>query len=963
MYPADPTGVYASRILEFGFSCCNEKKVGENFVIVFTDAQGTLEFVFCHWPNTQLILCISSALPWCACFHGLLDIISRNELYRESRWPAFQPFLSRLLSTRPPPQPIDYVTCQDPFSVNRHLKFRIPSSNSPHNLKYVMEYYNALDVSLWIHVFVCLILERSVLFYSKRLSRLTACVIAAVSLLHPLQWVHSFYPLIPKKVIEVLGCPAPFVAGIHSCNLQAAMEHVNSGTCVVDLDAGRINLYQSSESTENDSDGEFATPKAVYEFLRRHLKDLQRQLNSAMRLNKASDSNWKRVDGEACQFFEQLTKPFFYMIANLLGCYSDCIVNNRGSPEVDIDLLIARQKCPGLEPFFRTLCEAQAVQLFLDGRVRNPPDPSTDAFESFCLTLRGSNKQGCRKQRLSSTVSAPSTPVPIAVTLNGSTLTSNGGSGLIRGQYLDVDLPSFGTQRWVQSKKLKNPGEPCSWDKQKNIAKYPKNAPTSAYSWANISQKLRAQAITLRNLSSSKEMISSRNGIDRRATIGITQDDVDTRCQLEGYRPPRPSVLPEVRCSPLTGSTPGLRESTREPSRLPRPTSTIARNDHSKILSHIPTEWRAPRKPDAHLGTLALPVKYAQTIASQSTPEPKPKPPPRPPPPQALQSITAAEARSRTVLSQPDEFSPPILESPILPVFVPPSHHRPVQNFPTSICDTAPPRPPLDTVASEAIVPNLPPTRAFNSLRGSTRSRTHYTDCAPPPIPPRNPSIRSGPRLFAPSPVGTIRLAPASNLLHRRLASRYKRTTETRSSLDRVPSPPLRDRELETKPTQTLPTSGRQPSYENVLFGDGNAPTATIPRSLHLPRSRSETIHLPLNPNLYQEVNKLNIYPSSSLQHRSRSTGQLANGDSYSLKSRDSGHTDSSAVENAVWLKRKYATFAERRRTNRVPYYRLHRARTVSVHRSSAYLTSNANNLGGSQGAAPIASEESNSIE
>ncbi|KAA3681154.1 uncharacterized protein DEA37_0009594 [Paragonimus westermani] len=282
-----------------------------------------------HWNRGFRLLCsvchiFSNGLPWFGCFHGLLDIIWRNDLYRDSRWHVLHPFLSRLMTTGPPPPSVDHVTCSDPFNISRHIKFRIPTSSSPHNLKYVMEYYNALDTSLWIHIFVCLLLERSVLFHSKRLSRLTSCVLASVSLLYPLQWVNSFYPLIPKRVIEVLGyvafiffilifvidrCPVPFVAGIHACNLEAAMENINPGTCLVDLDTGVVRMFEEK----------FVTPKAVYHFLRHEMKDVQRQLKAALNPKKTKNVNWKKVDGEACNFFEQLTKPFFRLIVNLLG--------------------------------------------------------------------------------------------------------------------------------------------------------------------------------------------------------------------------------------------------------------------------------------------------------------------------------------------------------------------------------------------------------------------------------------------------------------------------------------------------------------------------------------------------------------------------------------------------------------------------------------------------------------------
>ncbi|VDP43442.1 unnamed protein product [Schistosoma curassoni] len=35
---------------------------------------------------------------------------------------------------------------------------------------------------------ICLLLERSLLFCSRRLTKLTACVLTSVSLLYPIQW-------------------------------------------------------------------------------------------------------------------------------------------------------------------------------------------------------------------------------------------------------------------------------------------------------------------------------------------------------------------------------------------------------------------------------------------------------------------------------------------------------------------------------------------------------------------------------------------------------------------------------------------------------------------------------------------------------------------------------------------------------------------------------------------------------
>ncbi|TPP62744.1 hypothetical protein FGIG_05941 [Fasciola gigantica] len=546
LYPPDASEIYTTRILEFGFACCNEKRVGEEFVIVFTDQTGSLEYVFCLCPNESYILCISSALPWCSCFRALLDIIWRNELYQDARWSTLETMLTRLMHTAPPPLSVSYVTCPDPFNIDRDLKFRIPTPRFPHTLKYVMEYYNSLDTSLWIHVFVCLLLERSVLFFSDRLTRLTSCILAAVSLLYPLQWVHSFYPIIPRKVIQVLECPVPFVAGIHACSLPDALDHLSSGTCLVDLDKGQMTIFRGPDNLHSVRLEDFSTPKAVYHFLSHQLKDVQNQLGDAMQSKKSKYANWKRVDGETCAFLDQLTRPFFRLIVNLLGCYPDCIVENLGIPEVDVDALVACQSCPGLESFMRNLCESQTVRLFLDNRARQIPDPSTDLFEVVSATLRADAKP----QRTCKSTSADTTryrnpAVPIAFAVNGSSHTvSSHRPNTSRIKSSPPYRPiNFGSVLWLRSKKMKRPGEPYSWESLSSNMRHISGSKSSltSHSWT---QKLRAQASTLRNLSRSREYLSPENRSPASLHSEPLRASYRNRSRARTLAPPSSSMRP-----------------------------------------------------------------------------------------------------------------------------------------------------------------------------------------------------------------------------------------------------------------------------------------------------------------------------------------------------------------------------------------------------------------------------------
>nr|CAH8842324.1 unnamed protein product [Trichobilharzia regenti] len=468
-YPTNLSEVYTERIIEFAF-CCNKRSTVDEFVIIFTDAKGVLEFVFCYQPNENFLLCISSKLPWCECFHSLLSILWRHGLYRDTHWPIMEPFFSHLYSTTPPHLPTDRIQCANPFNPSMGFVLRIPTSQSPHYLNYVMEYYNALDLSLWIHIFVSLLLERSLLFCSRRLTKLTACVMTAVSLLYPIRWAHSFYPLIPDKVLGVLECPVPFVAGIHICNLDKAKQYLSAGTRLIDLDTGRVSVYEpSTDLLQNEQTNmEFGTPKAIFSFLHHQLKEVQRQLNVSM-------NSKKQVDGEILDCFEKLTHPFFELIVNLLGCYTECLIEEDSDPGVDLDALVACQSCPGLESFLRAMLESQTIQLFLDQRSRQPPDKTVDSFEYRACELRDQAKH-IYQYKTSVSIAPIFTTSLSNITLNSTKCEMKIGRKKI----------NFGSPEWLRAKKLKNPGRICHTgliDTSKRVKS------EAAFNWNILSRK------------------------------------------------------------------------------------------------------------------------------------------------------------------------------------------------------------------------------------------------------------------------------------------------------------------------------------------------------------------------------------------------------------------------------------------------------------------------------------------
>lgn len=63
-------------------------------------------------------------------------------------------------------------------------------------------------------IFASMLYERRIIFVSRRLYRLSACVQAANAIIYPMHWQHIFIPVLPKHLSECLLAPMPFLIGV-----------------------------------------------------------------------------------------------------------------------------------------------------------------------------------------------------------------------------------------------------------------------------------------------------------------------------------------------------------------------------------------------------------------------------------------------------------------------------------------------------------------------------------------------------------------------------------------------------------------------------------------------------------------------------------------------------------------------------------------------------------------------------
>lgn len=56
------------------------------------------------------------------------------------------------------------------------------------------------------------------------LSTLSSCMHAVVALLYPFSWQHTFIPVLPSSMLDIVCCPTPFLVGLLSSSLPKLKE-------------------------------------------------------------------------------------------------------------------------------------------------------------------------------------------------------------------------------------------------------------------------------------------------------------------------------------------------------------------------------------------------------------------------------------------------------------------------------------------------------------------------------------------------------------------------------------------------------------------------------------------------------------------------------------------------------------------------------------------------------------------
>ncbi|KAM5246968.1 DENN domain-containing protein 2B isoform 1-T1 [Ctenodactylus gundi] len=225
----------------------------ETFSFMLTGEDGSRRFGYCRrllpsgkGPRLPEVYCVISRLGCFGLFSKVLDEVERR---RGISAALVYPFMRGLMeSPFPAPGKTIKVKTFLPGAGNEVLELRRPMDSRLEHVDFEC-LFTCLSVRQLIRIFASLLLERRVIFVADKLSTLSSCSHAVVALLYPFSWQHTFIPVLPASMIDIVCCPTPFLVGLLSSSLPKLKELPVEEALMVNLGSDRFIRQMDDEDT------------------------------------------------------------------------------------------------------------------------------------------------------------------------------------------------------------------------------------------------------------------------------------------------------------------------------------------------------------------------------------------------------------------------------------------------------------------------------------------------------------------------------------------------------------------------------------------------------------------------------------------------------------------------------------------------------------------------------------------
>ncbi|XP_054547016.1 DENN domain-containing protein 2C isoform X2 [Talpa occidentalis] len=225
----------------------------ETFSFVLTGEDGSRWFGYCkkllpegRGKRLPEVYCMVSRL---GCFNLFSKILDEVEKRREMSPALVHPFMRSVMEA-PFPAPGRTITVKSylPGAGDGSIELCRPLDSRLEHVDFEC-LFRCLSVGHLIRVCASLLLERRVIFVANSLSTLSKCGHAAVATLYPFTWQHTYIPVLPVSMIDIVCSPTPFLIGILSCSLPQLQDLPVEEVLIVDLCADKF-LQEVSDEDE-----------------------------------------------------------------------------------------------------------------------------------------------------------------------------------------------------------------------------------------------------------------------------------------------------------------------------------------------------------------------------------------------------------------------------------------------------------------------------------------------------------------------------------------------------------------------------------------------------------------------------------------------------------------------------------------------------------------------------------------
>uniref|UniRef100_W5MWR8 DENN domain containing 2C n=1 Tax=Lepisosteus oculatus TaxID=7918 RepID=W5MWR8_LEPOC len=328
----------------------------ETFSFVLTGEDGSRWFGYCRkilpsgkGKRLPEVHCIVSRL---GCFNLFAKVLEEVERRREISPALVYPFMRSVMEA-PFPAPGRTITVKSflPGSGNEVLNLCRPVDSRLEHVDFEC-FLQCLSVGRLLQVFGSLLLERRVIFVADKLSTLSRCAHAAIALLYPFTWQHTYIPVLPASMVDISCSPTPFLIGVLSGTLPELLELPIEEVLIVDLCGDRF--------IRQILDEDCILPSKLHAALQQILEqreDILRQEDQTLR------------DGPGGSLSELISEAFVHFFVELVGHYSLHMGGGNGEPRA-LCREAFRKSHPsrGARQFLQLFMETQMFAGFIQDR-------------------------------------------------------------------------------------------------------------------------------------------------------------------------------------------------------------------------------------------------------------------------------------------------------------------------------------------------------------------------------------------------------------------------------------------------------------------------------------------------------------------------------------------------------------------------------------------------------------------